>query len=111
MFKYTYLEIYLPWFKQTGFYTIQQDDSNSISHSNLTIRYELNEIEVIRFFSCKNILNFHFLLVLSSFVYYYLIIGHFLVDKAANNLLLDEEIDEQYNQIISSLDPENVLKR
>ncbi|CAH8576399.1 unnamed protein product [Schistosoma margrebowiei] len=36
--------------------------------------------------------------------------GHFLVDKAANNFLLDEEIDEQYNQIISSLDPENVLK-
>ncbi|VDP19778.1 unnamed protein product [Schistosoma margrebowiei] len=48
--------------------------------------------------------------VLSSFDYYYLIIGHFLVDKAANNFLLDEEIDEQYNQIISSLDPENVLK-
>ncbi|CAH8854694.1 unnamed protein product [Trichobilharzia szidati] len=36
--------------------------------------------------------------------------GHFLVDKAANNFLLDEEIDEQYNQIISSLDPEDVLK-
>ncbi|TNN08280.1 Ras and EF-hand domain-containing protein [Schistosoma japonicum] len=36
--------------------------------------------------------------------------GHFIVDKAANNYLLDEEIDEQYNQIILSLDPENMLK-
>ncbi|CAH8593355.1 unnamed protein product [Heterobilharzia americana] len=36
--------------------------------------------------------------------------GHFLVDKAANNFQLDEEIDEQYDQIIASLDPEDVLK-
>ncbi|CAH8519309.1 unnamed protein product [Schistosoma turkestanicum] len=36
--------------------------------------------------------------------------GHFLVGKAANNILLDEEIDEQYNHIIGSLDPDNVLK-